>query len=120
MMGEKVLAVILYSNLDIEIKNLPTYESLNKTVEGYIEIISVTINDESYDIIMNEEGKLLNLPITAFLNNGWLMDSLCGNLIISKHDDEGEMVSLTESEISNVINYITDYLSEGTKPVFKI
>lgn len=118
MVTEK-LCVVLYTDFEVVVENLPTYEAISETVEGFIEIVPIKINGEDYDIIVNEEGKLLQLPMTALYNIGCRVDRLLGNIIITKHDSEtDERLSLTTSEISNIVNYINKFLIRSLNPIF--
>lgn len=42
-------------------------EALQKNVEGYIEVVTVRMNGETFAIICNEEGRLLNKPFNAMI-----------------------------------------------------
>lgn len=67
---------------------------LQKIVGGYIEVIGM----QDYDIIINEEGKLLELEPNFMLHNGY--DFVAGTAILVGVDyEEGEFVSLTDEQI---------------------
>jgi hypothetical protein len=75
-----------------EIEN--SLKAMQDIVGGYIE--SVGLEDEDYvSIICNEEGKLDGLPP----NRRFYDDIICGTFFISRIDDEGETISLTDEDI---------------------
>lgn len=69
--------------------------SLQSIVGGWIECVS--FDEVNYDItlVCNEEGKLDGLPGNRRIGN----DIIAGTFFITKTNDEGEFVSLSESEI---------------------
>lgn len=70
-------------------------ETKQKIVGGLIEVTSL-LDDDSVDIICNEEGKILGLP----LNRDVGYDIIAGTFIIAgTADDEGEFTSLSEEQI---------------------
>ena len=84
-----------------------TLEALQGIVGGYIEIpfISERFANETIDIVINEEGKLINLePQIAVLQRGTnrILDLIVGNCIFASHDEEGEMIGLTDEQIEIV------------------
>ena len=70
-----------------------TYEMLKDGVGGWIEHILIgALGERGIDIWINEEGKLINLPETVAITDedGKILDVLCGNLVFTRTDDEGE------------------------------
>lgn len=79
--------------LDIE-NDLASFQGL---VGGYIEV--VTLGD-GICLVCNEEGKLLNMRPVAFLNaDGKPFDTINGDCILCRADDDGEFASLDEEEM---------------------
>ena len=116
----EVKAVVLRTNGKVSVENIETYDMVSSIVEGYIEYVGCEIDGIAYDIIINEEGKLSDLKISALWHNGYTMDTLRGNIVISKHDGKGEQVSLTEAEIQSVTDYIKSFHDAGLHPIFKM
>lgn len=88
-----------------EIKN--TLEALQKVVGGWIEIpyLSHKFAEEGIDVIINEEGKLIGLePQIAVCNKGSfeLLDLVVGNVLFASHDEEGNTIGLTETQINTI------------------
>lgn len=77
-----------------EIEN--TLSSLQKIVDGYIEVVPFT-NDGTH-LIINEEGKLTGLPY----NFPYYDDFIVGTAIFTKSDDEGEFSGLTDEDINGL------------------
>jgi hypothetical protein len=76
-------------------------EEFQKIVEGNIEYVDLGhltgFNElRDYDLFCNEEGYMKNLPMNRVFNNGIVL----GNFIISKADEYGDQVSLTDEDIS--------------------
>lgn len=83
-------------------------------VEGLISVVGLT---EEIDIVLNDEGKLDNLP----LNRVWkseteIFDILVGNLFCCRHDDEGNFTSILEKDIPLIQKMLEPikYISEST------
>ena len=87
-----------------EINKERTLEDLQKIVGGYIEIpfLSERFYAEEIDIIINEEGKLIEecKPSIAVVRKGTdeILDILYGNVVFASHNYEGETVGLTERQ----------------------
>lgn len=75
----------------IEVDN--TLKALQKVVGGYIE--TCTIDTDAVAII-NEEGRLMELPINENLR------FFCGDVLIVGADGGDEFLSLTEKQISDL------------------
>ena len=101
----KIKALVLNKKgklVEKEIHN--TLEDLQKIVEGYIEMpyLSGVFAENDIDIIINEEGKLINLtPSIAVIDkeNGGILDIVHGRCIFTSHDEDGETIGLNEEQI---------------------
>lgn len=71
-------------------------KSLQGVVGGLIQL--VPLETEAVTLFCNEEGKLLDLPASAFwIYEGRAVDTLCGALVAAgPSDDEGELTPITE------------------------
>lgn len=67
-------------------------KGMQDAVQGYIELFLTT--ETGLDFFCNDEGKLIGLPFNRFFSN----DFIAGNILVASHDDEGNTVSLTESQ----------------------
>lgn len=85
-----------------EIKN--TLEGLQQIVGGYIEIpfLSRELNENEIDIIINEEGKLIEglEPEIAIISKetNAILDIVYGNCAFASHDAEGNTIELSAEQ----------------------
>ena len=87
-----------------EIEN--TLEALQAYVDGYIEVVPLT---KKICVICNDEGKLKDLPVTAWLTaRGGItaLDALCGPLIICRTTDDGEFADIQPGDTDEVRLYV--------------
>jgi hypothetical protein len=86
-----------------------SYQLLRDSVQGYIECANV---EQNIDIWLNEEGKLIGLTpnrLATFMywaKWGAGTDIIVGDVFLATHDEEGETIGLTESQL----DYLRDYL----------
>lgn len=100
MFESKIKVVVKKPNELGEIKVISNkLETFKDLVNGYLECLRL---NNGIVIILNEEGKLLDLEPNLFYNN----DILVGNLIFCESDLEGNFTSLSENSI--------EYLKELT------
>ena len=76
--------------------------------EGFDYLSGVIANgDTRYDIWVNRLGKINNLPISLGLRKGEkIVDVICGDIIFSKFDYEGNTLPLSEDDIEYIKNLI--------------
>lgn len=101
-----------YEEREIE-NNLKTLQDI---VGGYIEYVD--ISQDGLQMIVNEEGKLMdleyNLGATLLFNTTHLYnDMILGNAIIVNTDDEGENKSITKEDIDTVKELIVREFNKG-------
>lgn len=98
----KVITVI-DGVLKVDDKFQNTLESIQQTVGGCFEapVISKTLLEHKIDVYINEEGKLINLPVSAILvtKDMHIVDDLRGNLIFVSHDEHGNTIGLSDEQI---------------------
>lgn len=76
-----------------------SYNFLRDTVEGYIERVPLDSLGE-IDMWCNEEGKLIGLdPSIVLMHKNRAYDVVVGNVVFTRHDGEGETISLTDKDI---------------------
>ena len=73
-------------------------ENLQEAVGGLIEIIDI---EDNVCVLCNEEGKLTGLEGNRKLGN----DILVGTFYVCGSNDEGELISLTDSQLEKHINF---------------
>ena len=77
-------------------------QAFNKIVGGYIEnlFIGRTKTGAKVGIILNEEGKLEELPYNRHIVG---LDTLVGTFFITAYNLEGDNISLTDEEVEKYI-----------------
>ena len=97
-MSEKLRVVIkeVGKNAKIElIEN--TLEAFQEVVDGYIEILPLNSN---LVIVLNEEGKLLDLETNITISNGLAKDNLVGNILfVNTNNNLGTFESITDENL---------------------
>lgn len=89
-----------------------TLEAKQKFVGGTIQGICID-KERKLDIVCNDDGKLLGLPI----NRGWilnneLVDFIAGEAFICRHDKAGNYCSIREEDL--------EFIFSMFKPIFAI
>lgn len=119
------MAKVIVITVDGKMKTIDSlYDNLSESVQGYIEYVCLSTkigkrNGIKYDkelpdlhIYLNEEGKILNLPVNPFATALWQKyyknsDTIVGNIIITGGaDEEGETTDTTEEQIKFVKSII--------------
>jgi Domain of unknown function (DUF3846) len=86
-----------------------SYDLLSKSVEGWIECVSLV--SRNADMWVNEEGKLNGLPENHQATALWveeygMTDIIVGNIIITGGvDHEGETLGLSDEQVSEFMEY---------------
>lgn len=120
----KTIKTLVLTNGNLEEREIDgTLESLQDIVGGYIEIpfLSETLYEYDIDMIINEEGKLINglNPEIAVLKEKTeeLLDVVYGNIIFASHNNDGETVGLDEEQIAIIERTLEAeaFLSNGNK-----
>ena len=103
------MKVLVLSNAELKPREIGAeLEDLQRIVDGYIEIpfLSEIFYENGIDIIINEEGKLIEgmRPEIAIVKNGTtqILDIIYGNCIFASHDEEGNTIELNEKQIQIV------------------
>ena len=92
----------------MEIEN--SLEAEQKFVGGLIEVVSIT---PELDLVVNDEGKLNNMkPVAAWKDGEKVLDLICGNCFVCRWNEEGEFVSIDDSDV--------DIIKEKLKPIIAV
>lgn len=86
-----------------EIQN--TLKTMQKYVGGLIQVVSL----DDVDIIINDEGKLMGLPVNRAIvdDDENVLDVIVGDIICLRHDDdEGEFRSILENDLQTITKYL--------------
>lgn len=87
-----------------------TLEAKQKIVGGYIENVTIGETEKGARVaaIINEEGKLIDLPFNKrLIGHKGAQDVLVGNIIISAYNMQGDYISLTDDECKQYIKRFT-------------
>ena len=104
-------------------------EDLQKIVGGYIEIpfLGDKFRDNNIDVIINEEGKLIEGMIAEMAivdeKQGRILDVVYGNCIFASHDEAGETIGLTEEQIEFVkeeLETVIELMNKRTLEGFEV
>jgi hypothetical protein len=105
-----IMKVLVLTNGNFETKDIENdVAELQNIVGGYIEIpfLKDVFTKNGIDVIINEEGKFIESlrPEIAVADRltGQVLDVIMGNCIFSSHDEEGEMIPLTEEQYKIVM-----------------
>lgn len=85
----------------------PTLENMQELVGGHIQMVSLGAMTglpqfNPYLLVCNEEGKLLGLPANRVVG----FDIIAGHFFIIKEDEQGELVSLSSSEVAEITSFL--------------
>lgn len=98
-MKNEIKVVMVEPHKNPTITTLKTkLENLQEAVGGLIEIINI---EDNVCILCNEEGKLIGLEGNRKLGD----DILVGTFYVCGSNDEGELISLTDTQIDKYINF---------------
>ncbi|MBP3930248.1 MAG: DUF3846 domain-containing protein [Peptostreptococcaceae bacterium] len=108
MKKEELIKSVIIRDNTLELKVIEnTLHTFQEIVGGLIEVpfVSHKLYEKGIDIIINEEGKLLDLkPSMVVMNEGKIIDIIHGNVIFTSYDNYGNQKSLTQEQ--------TDYILE--------
>ncbi len=120
------MRVLVLSNGELKEQEIGNgLEHLQKIVGGYIEIpfLSQKFRDNGIDVIINEEGKLINglKAEIAIVNEkqGNILDIVYGNCIFASHDDEGETIGLNDTQIRIVTEELETIIELMNRKTFE-
>lgn len=96
-----------------------TLENLQNEVEGIIDMIYI---DDEVAIVLNDEGKIYNLPPNRPLKNerGEVVDVIVGNfLIVGARADSDSFSSLTDEEIKKYMEEFAEPINVENEDLYK-
>lgn len=81
-------------------------EALQREVGGYIDVVGL---ESGVDAYVNDEGLLEGLPFNRALptSYGARMVPIVGPIIVAGHDEEGDTVSLTPTQLSKWVTILS-------------
>ena len=105
--------------IDVQ-KSNPYIAEVDGSLSSYYKILNCDtfdiaprrIGENYYDIYCDDEGLMKsNYKVSAISSSGKRM--LVGNLFVTKTNDEGETISLTDEEIEEVKRHLTPLFDES-------
>ena len=76
-------------------------DGIQQVVGGLFEMpfLNTEIEQAGIGIIVNEEGKLMELPYSiGIMREGQILDVLCGDVLFARRDEKGNMTGLNEED----------------------
>ena len=119
--------IVVTTDLEIRIEEFsdPLYKTVGSAVGGYIEHVKPARLRHPYCMIVNEEGRLLDLPLnyvgSYFYGTDQHGEPIVGNIVIMKDGYRGgepDIVGLNDVEaeqIKDVIIYLIEPLHQQPK-----
>lgn len=94
----------------------PLFQSLQEVVGGYVEHVTPMFLENPFCVLINEEGKLKQLPINL-IGSMWYgpFDVIVGDIVVMKDgyvDGERDIVGLTDKECLRIIGMVSE-MSQG-------
>ena len=85
-------------------------KSLQNAVGGYVQVIEL---EDDFTMWVNEEGKLLNLPVNEIATVIWEVrfgigtDIICGDVVFTGGmDEDGETLTISEANIQRLAELV--------------
>lgn len=111
--------VVVTTDLEIRIEEFsdPLYKTVGSAVGGYIEHVKPARLRHPYCMIVNEEGRLLDLPLnyvgSYFYGTDQHGEPIVGNIVIMKDGYRGgepDIVGLSDVEAEQIKDVIVDLI----------
>lgn len=112
--------IVVTTDLEIRIEEFsdPLYKTVGSAVGGYIEHVKPARLRHPYCMIVNEEGRLLDLPLnhigSFFYGTDQHGEPIVGNIVVMKdgyRNGEPDIVGLDDSEVERVKYTISALIS---------
>lgn len=111
--------IVVTTDLEIRIEEFsdPLYKTVGSAVGGYIEHVKPARLRHPYCMIVNEEGRLLDLPLnyvgSYFYGTDQHGEPIVGNIVIMKDGYRGgepDIVGLNDVEVEQIKDVIIDLI----------
>lgn len=111
--------IVVTTDLEIRIEEFsdPLYKTVGSAVGGYIEHVKPARLRHPYCMIVNEEGRLLDLPLnyvgSYFYGTDQHGEPIVGNIVIMKDGHRGgepDIVGLSDVEAEQIKDVIIDLI----------
>lgn len=130
----KQINVILFNGKTLTPMTIDSgYKALQALVDGLISMpfLGTTIEKEGIDMIINDEGKLLELPPSLLIlqdvnsdnHEENIVELLAGNVVFARHTEDGETISVRDGDLelikSKLVYSGLEYLDEDKRVPLK-
>ena len=107
-----------FGEIDNTLKAKQDYVGYNQP-HSLIQVIGLT---DSIDVIMNDEGKLKGYPVNRAIldEDGQVLDFIVGNCLCVRHNDEGEFISIKESDKELIEKHLIPILLVTEKGILTV
>lgn len=103
--------------IDVPSNGAPLYEQIRKAVNGHMENVYPRRLPAGYVMVVNEEGRLINLPenpIGSYLYQTDIHgEPIVGNVIILKlgyYDCEPDVVGMTDADVAKIKEILSKFI----------
>ena len=104
--------------LNVENQELPKVMDIEDKLDVFYELIGCRcidivrrkIGHKYFDVICDDEGLFKDEPIVSAVDTQF-RQMLVGNLIVSKSDDKGNQIDLSEEEIKQILRHTKTYFT---------
>lgn len=108
--------------LNVENQELPKFMDIEDKLDVFYELIGCRcidivrrkIGNKYFDVICDDEGALKDDPVVSAVDTQF-HHMLVGNLIISRADDEGNLIDLSEEDIKQILQHTKTYFTLSNK-----
>ena len=111
--------------LNVEKQQLPKVMDIEDNLDVFYELIGCRcvdiverkIGNKYFDVICDDEGALKDNTVVSAVDTQF-HPMIFGNLIISKSDDEGNLIDLSEEDIKQILRHTKTYFTLGFTKVY--
>lgn len=108
--------------LNVENQELPRVIDIEDELDVFYELIGCRcidivhrkIGNKYFDVICDDEGALKDDCIVSAVNTQF-HHMLVGNLIVSKSDDKGNLIDLSDEDIKQILRHTKTYFTLSNK-----
>lgn len=108
--------------LNVEKQELPRVIDIEDKLKVFYELIGCRsidiarrkIGNKYFDIICDDNGLLKTNHVTSAVDTQF-REMMVGNLIVTKSDDEGNLIDLSDDEIKQILRHTKTYFTLSNK-----
>ena len=108
--------------LNVENQELPKVMDIEDKLDTFyeligcrcIDIVQRKIGHKYFDVICDDEGLFKDVTVVSAVDTQF-RKMLVGNLIVSKSDNEGNLIDLSEEDIKQILRHTKTYFTLNAK-----